>query len=65
MIGVEPVITDDKGNELKGACEGLLMIKKPWPSTIRGVYGDTKRYEESYFQAFPGYYFTGEHSAWI
>jgi acetyl-CoA synthetase len=53
------VIVDDKGQELQGECEGLLLLRAPWPSTLRTVYGDHKRYEENYFAPFPGYYFTG------
>ncbi|KAJ9520487.1 hypothetical protein QJQ45_000217 [Haematococcus lacustris] len=60
FFGVQPVIVNDQGEELQGACEGLLMIKSPWPSTLRTVYGDHKRYEENYFGPFPGYYFTGD-----
>nr|AMT98406.1 acetyl-CoA synthetase [Dunaliella tertiolecta] len=60
FFGVEPVILDDKGVELQGECEGLLMMRRPWPSTLRSVYGDHKRYEENYFGPYPGYYFTGD-----
>jgi len=60
FFGVQPVIVDDKGNELQGECEGLLMIRAPWPSTLRTVYGDHERYESNYFGPFPGYYFTGD-----
>lgn len=43
--GVKPAILDDKGNELEGEAEGILAIKQPWPSTLRTVYGDHKRYQ--------------------
>jgi hypothetical protein len=40
IIGVDPVIVDDKGVELQGECEGLLMLRRPWPSILRRcVYG--------------------------
>ncbi|MDG1813900.1 MAG: acetate--CoA ligase [Porticoccaceae bacterium] len=60
FFGVEPVLLDAEGNEIKGAGEGLLMIKSSWPSQIRTVYGDHKRCIETYFSAYPGYYFTGD-----
>eukprot|EP00877_Chromochloris_zofingiensis_P007566 jgi/Chrzof1/3062/Cz12g10100.t1_ACS1[v5.2] len=60
FFGVQPVILNDKGEELQGACEGILAIKKPWPSIMRTVYGDHERFEKTYFSAFKGYYFTGD-----
>lgn len=60
FFGVEPVLLDTEGNEITGAGEGLLMIKSSWPSQIRTVYGDHKRCIETYFSAYPGYYFTGD-----
>lgn len=60
FFGIEPVLLDPEGNEIVGAGEGLLMIKSSWPSQIRTVYGDHKRCIETYFSAYPGYYFTGD-----
>ena len=61
FFGVEPVVLDpESGKELEGAAEGVLCIKKPWPSMLRTVYGDHDRYESVYFQAYKGYYFTGD-----
>ncbi|KAG2430287.1 hypothetical protein HYH02_013765 [Chlamydomonas schloesseri] len=60
FFGVEPVVLDDKGNELQGPCEGVLCIKKPWPSMMRTVAGDHARFEQTYFSAYKGYYFTGD-----
>ncbi|KAJ1482322.1 hypothetical protein T484DRAFT_1804242 [Baffinella frigidus] len=54
FFGVEPVVLDQDGKELEGACEGYLAIKRSWPSQIRGVYGDQKRYESTYFQLYNG-----------
>jgi acetyl-CoA synthetase len=39
---------------------GALVIKKPWPGLMRGVYGDPKRFQETYFEQFPGYYTAGD-----
>lgn len=53
---------------LQGPCEGILVIKRPWPSMMRTVAGDHKRFEQTYFSAFKGYYFTGEqrrHGIWV
>ncbi len=60
FFGVEPVLLDPEGTEIEGAGEGLLMIKSSWPSQIRSVFGDHKRCIETYFSAYPGYYFTGD-----
>lgn len=60
FFGVEPCIVDDQGNELEGECEGALCIKRPWPGQMRTVYGDHKRFQETYFAMFPGKYFSGD-----
>jgi len=60
FFGCVPVIVDEQGNELDGPAEGLLCIKQPWPSAIRGVYGDQERYENTYFSMVKGYYFSGD-----
>jgi len=60
FFGVEPAILDDQGNELEGVCEGKLCMKRSWPGQMRGVYGDPKRFFETYFVQYPGYYFTGD-----
>jgi acetyl-CoA synthetase len=60
FFGVEPILLDTEGNQIQGEGEGLLMIKSSWPSQIRSVYGDHKRCIETYFSAYPGYYFTGD-----
>ncbi|MDX2349486.1 MAG: acetate--CoA ligase, partial [Porticoccus sp.] len=60
FFGVEPVLLDGDGNIIEGPGEGNLAIKSSWPSQIRGVYGDPARFKETYFSAFPGYYFTGD-----
>lgn len=60
FFGVEPVILDPEGQEIEGAGEGLLMIKQSWPSQIRTVFNDHQRCVDTYFSAYPGYYFTGD-----
>ncbi len=61
LPGIQPVLMDDLGTEIKETeGEGRLCIKYPWPSIARTIWGDHKRYKETYFSAYPGYYFTGD-----
>jgi acetyl-CoA synthetase len=61
FFGVQPALLDDQGNEIDGnPASGNLAIKHPWPSQMRTVYGDHRRFFETYFQMYPGYYFTGD-----
>lgn len=61
LPGIQPIIVDAEGNELKGNnVEGNLCIKFPWPSILRTTYGDHKRCKETYFSTYPGMYFTGD-----
>jgi len=61
FFGVQPVLLDDQGVEIdESPAAGNLAIKHPWPSMMRTVYGDHKRFFETYFAMYPGYYFTGD-----
>ncbi len=61
LPGIEPVLMDENGKESnENDTVGKLCIKYPWPSIARTIWGDHKRYKETYFTAFPGYYFTGD-----
>jgi acetyl-CoA synthetase len=60
FFGVQPVIVDGEGRHLEGAAEGNLCIADSWPAMMRTVYGDHKRFVETYFSTFPGKYFTGD-----
>lgn len=60
FFGIEPALVDNDGNELEGAVEGNLVIKRSWPSQIRSVYGDHQRMIDTYFSTYPGTYFTGD-----
>jgi acetyl-CoA synthetase len=60
FFGVKPMIVDGDGKELTGACEGNLCIADSWPGQMRTVYGDHKRFIDTYFATFPGMYFTGD-----
>tara|TARA_B110000305_G_C19458529_1_gene652583 strand:+ start:2766 stop:4685 length:1920 start_codon:yes stop_codon:yes gene_type:complete len=59
-FGIEAIIVDDDGNILEGECEGKLCMKDSWPGQMRTVYGDHKRFIETYFTQFRGKYFTGD-----
>lgn len=61
LPGIQPVLLDHEGNELKGnSVEGILCIKHPWPGMIRTTWGDHQRCYQTYFASFPGYYLTGD-----
>ncbi len=60
FFGVVPQLVDDKGEVLEGAAAGNLCILQSWPGQMRTVYGDHKRFVETYFTAYPGKYFTGD-----
>ena len=60
FYGVEPVIVDNDGKVLEGACEGNLCITSSWPGMMRTVYNDHKRFIDTYFSSFKGKYFTGD-----
>lgn len=61
MPGVQPILVDANGNEVKGNdVEGLLCVKFPWPSILRTTYGDHERCRQVYFSAFEDKYFTGD-----
>ncbi|XBQ17539.1 MAG: acetate--CoA ligase [Oceanicaulis sp.] len=62
MFGVRPALMDAEGNRLpdEGAAEGNLVLEGSWPGQMRTVYGDHRRFFETYFSAYPGTYFTGD-----
>ena len=60
FFGIEPAIMTKEGGEQKGAASGLLVIRKPWPGMLRGIYGDPERFKKQYWSEFPGIYFTGD-----
>ena len=60
FFGIEPCIVDKDGKELEGECEGMLCMNRSWPGQMRTVYGDHKRFIDTYFSQFDGKYFTGD-----
>ncbi len=60
FFGIKPVVVDNEGVVLEGACEGNLCIADSWPGQMRTVFGDHQRFVQTYFQTFAGMYFTGD-----
>jgi acetyl-CoA synthetase len=61
FLGVQPMLVDDNGNELKdNNIVGKLCINFPWPSIARTIWGNHERYINTYFSTFKGKYFTGD-----
>ncbi|MHB8156402.1 MAG: acetate--CoA ligase [Desulfocucumaceae bacterium] len=59
-FGVNPMVIRQDGSEADANEGGYLVITKPWPGIMRGVYGDPDRFKTTYFIQYPGYYFTGD-----
>jgi len=62
FFGVQPAIVDNEGNLLEGEATGNLVILDAWPGMMRTVYGDHKRFVDTYFSTYKGKYFTGDGS---
>ncbi len=61
LPGIQPCIIDDKGDEINDSnTEGNLCVMFPWPSIARTIYGDHKRFKDTYFKKFKNKYFTGD-----
>jgi acetyl-CoA synthetase len=60
FFGVDPAIVDESGEEVPANVGGKLIIRRPWPSMLRTIYGDSERYEKQYWSEFPGNYLTGD-----
>ena len=60
FFGVQPALLDNDGNEVEGEGEGNLVIKHSWPGQMRTVFGDHKRFIETYFSGFDNVYVTGD-----
>jgi acetyl-CoA synthetase len=61
FFGVDAAVVDEQGNEVPPNHGGLLVIRNPWPSMLRGIWGDDERYVETYWARFDGkYYFAGD-----
>ncbi|MES2474412.1 MAG: acetate--CoA ligase [Verrucomicrobiota bacterium] len=60
FFGIDAAILDDAGKECKAGEDGRLVIRKPWPSMIRTIYGDKDRYKKTYWSDYPGVYTAGD-----
>ncbi|MBZ0101904.1 MAG: acetate--CoA ligase [Thermoanaerobaculia bacterium] len=61
LFGVDPVLVDDDGNLVEGNdVSGNLCLRRPWPGMARTIWGDHGRFFSTYFERFPGLYFTGD-----
>jgi acetyl-CoA synthetase len=60
FFGVDVAILDEQGNECPPNHDGRLVIRKPWPSMTRTIYGDRARYKKTYWSDFPGFYTAGD-----
>lgn len=60
FFGIQPKILTNEGHEITGPADGVLVIADSWPGQARTIYGDHKRFEDTYFSNYPGYYFTGD-----
>ena len=60
FFGVDLALLNEDGDAIEGAGSGYLVVKSSWPGQIRSVYGDHKRFTETYFSHYVGYYFTGD-----
>jgi acetyl-CoA synthetase len=58
--GIEADVVDGEGNSVPLGGGGYLVLKRPWPGMLRGIYGDPERYKQTYWSRFPGMYFAGD-----
>jgi acetyl-CoA synthetase len=64
FFGIVPEVVTKEGEPVPLGQGGLLVIRKPWPSMARTVWGDEERYRQTYFSQIPGSYFTGDGARW-
>ncbi len=60
LPGISAKVVDDNGVEVGNGHGGYLILDQPWPSMLRGVWGETERFKETYWSRFPGIYFAGD-----
>jgi acetyl-CoA synthetase len=58
--GVDPAVYDEQGEEVGPGSGGYLVLRRPWPAMLRGIYRDDERYRETYWSKYPDVYFTGD-----
>jgi acetyl-CoA synthetase len=60
FFGIVPEVVDDNGKQVPRNSGGKLVLRKPWPGMLRGLWGDPQRYKDVYWTEVPGSYFTGD-----
>jgi acetyl-CoA synthetase len=60
FFGVDAAVVDERGKEVGANVGGKLIIRRPWPSMLRTIYGDKERYNKQYWSEYKGNYFTGD-----
>ena len=60
MIGIDAAVVNEEGEEMPTNAGGILVIRKPWPSMLRGIYGDRQRFIDTYWSKVPGFYTAGD-----
>src|SRR6476620_8223921 len=58
--GIAADVVDGNGESVPLGGGGYLVLKRPWPAMLRGIYGDPERYKATYWSRFPGMYFAGD-----
>jgi len=62
LPGVDAAVVNEKGEPVAPEERGLLVIRKPWPGMLLGIYGNPERYKEAYWSRFPGMFYTGDYA---
>ena len=60
LPSIDAAIVDGQGKEISGTGGGYLVLRRPWPAMLQGIYNDPERYEKQYWSRWPGVYFTGD-----
>jgi acetyl-CoA synthetase len=60
LPGIGAAVVDDEGNPVDNGGGGYLVLTEPWPSMLRGIWGDDQRYVDTYWSRWPQYYFAGD-----
>lgn len=62
LPGIEAMVVDGNGEEVPRGQRGYLVIKKPWPGMLTGIYNSPELYQKTYWDRFPGYYYAGDYA---
>lgn len=62
LPGVDAAVVNESGETVNPEERGLLVIRKPWPGMLLGIYSNPERYKEAYWSKFPGMFYTGDYA---